>query len=148
MSNYTHNVTRNTDPRKLPDLWSPFRIDNYGDGENVFLTPLDVTSQDTPYIGMCYTENGTHVTEVDQLGWSAVSGLTSRSGDIQEPAEYINAMTLLGLETDIYQVVFVDMLYCDECHECDDSCDDGCEYDEYDCEHDMTVGWALMKVDY
>lgn len=132
MSNYTHNVTAHTTARELPDMWSPFALNKYGP-DNVFITPL--TGLDTPYIGMCYTENGTHVTEIDQLGWSAVSGLTSRSSDIQAPNETIEGSTLLGLEPGIYQCVIVDTLNCHTCNE------------NVECECDLTAGWALMKVD-
>lgn len=156
MSNYTYNVTAHTTARELPDLWSPFALNKYGT-DNVFITPLDVRHGDSPYIGMCYTENGTHVTEIDQLGWSAVSGLTSRSSDIQHPSETIEGSTLLGLEPGIYQCVIVDMLYCEgtHCPVCNDFIDycqghgdiDTTGMEDGECNCDLTVGWALMKVD-
>lgn len=152
MSNYTKNVTASTTSRELPDLWSPFALNKYSE-DNVFITPLD--SLDMPYSGMCYTDNGSHVTEYDSSEWHAVSGLTSRSSDIQEPNETIEGHTLLGLEPGIYQCVIVDMLSCQvaHCPLCNDPIDycqghtvDTTDLEDGDCNCDLTVGWALLKL--
>ena len=133
MGNYTKNVTAHTTARELPDLWSPFALNKYSE-ENVFITPLD--GLDMPYSGMCYTESGNgYITEYDSTDWQAVSGLTPRSSDIQEPCETIEGSTLLGLEPGIYQCVIVDVLTCPDCEDPDD------------CMCDLVAGWALLKLD-
>lgn len=132
MSNYTKNVTAYTTSRELPDLWSPFALNKFG-YDNVFITPLD--SLDMPYSGMCYTENGSHVTEYDNSDWTAVSGLNARSSDIQAPNETMEGHTLLGLEPGIYQCVIVEMLHCNDCEDLED------------CDCDTAAGWTLLKLD-
>lgn len=129
MTNYSFaNYSDYLEIRNRVDMWCPFRIE-----EGNILTVPNI--RDTPLIHSAATDNIHFITEVDAAGeWESV-GITSRRNHINEPNEDVDMATLQGLEPGLYQCVIVDEMYCSECDE-----------DTEECDHDLCIGWALMKL--